>query len=98
VRSWRLPDGFNSKPYHAAAPALLSDIAIAHFHGPKPSDYLRFAATKECRFGGLCAVGMRRRACALLRDWVRCLEGEEGAEDLPRQWREACGGDRAIGG
>jgi hypothetical protein len=57
VRAWRLPSKFNAKPYHAAVPARLSDVAIVHFHGPKPADYLAFASTGACpKFGGMCKV------------------------------------------
>jgi hypothetical protein len=33
-------------------------VAIVHFHGPKPGDYLAYANSGACpRFGGMCKVG-----------------------------------------
>lgn len=141
VRAWYLPSKFNAKPYHSADPQRLSDVAIVHFHGPKPADYLEFAETGACprygfeivryfesgcfvlhcvqqgssaaracsqsscqhahmhslalvhtpRFGGMCAAGLAGRACAFAHEWVRRLEGDEGADAYARWRRGSCG-------
>ncbi|GBF98874.1 hypothetical protein Rsub_11478 [Raphidocelis subcapitata] len=92
VRAWRLPDKFNAKPYHAAVPARVSDVAIVHFHGPKPMDYLTYAATGECpRFG----AGMRARACLYTHEWVRRLEGDD-AKEPHALWLSGCAAPKAL--
>lgn len=90
VRQWRLPFKFNAKPYHATVPMRMSDVAIVHFHGPKPSDYLQYATTGACpKFGDMCKAGVQARACMYTHEWVRRLEGEDAkqAYDL---WRAGC--------
>jgi hypothetical protein len=90
VRAWRLPSKFNAKPYHAAEPTRMSDVAIVHFHGPKPADYLEYANSGACpKFGDMCRAGVAARACMYTHEWVRRLEGDEGKEAYDR-WRSGC--------
>jgi len=68
----------------------MSDVAIVHFHGPKPSDYLEYANNGSCpKFGGMCKAGIQARACMYVHEWVRRLEGEE-AKAAYEQWRSGC--------
>lgn len=91
ARRWRLPAKFNAKPYHRHAPRHLEDAAVVHFHGPKPRDYLKFAATGACpaQYKTLCPKGLDARACVYIKDWIEFLEGSE-KEDLQKQWQAVC--------
>lgn len=112
VKAWRLPARLNAKAYHRAAPRRLGDVAVAHFHGPKPLDYLRYGARLApcpARHGDLCEKGLGARACPYLRAWVRFADdgGEEGGggggegsptrAELEAMLRKACGDDEEGG-
>ena len=90
MRAWRLPAKFNAKPYHKAAPRSYEDVAIIHFHGPKPPLYLNFTAAGTCwEMNELCLKGFEARACRYLEAWVAHAEGADGAR-WRRMWNETC--------
>ncbi|KAI8467661.1 MAG: hypothetical protein J3K34DRAFT_523549 [Monoraphidium minutum] len=93
VREWRLPIKFNAKPYHRAAPRALEDVAIVHFHGPKPSHYMHYATTNVCyTFSDLCREGIEARACIYVGEWLHYAEPGPETEGLRRQWEAGCRG------
>lgn len=69
LRSWKLPQVFNAKPYHEHNP----DAVIVHFHGAKPHDYAQYLATGECPFAQIpemCESAVKNGYCAYVEDWA----------------------------
>ncbi|KAI8471194.1 MAG: hypothetical protein J3K34DRAFT_367999 [Monoraphidium minutum] len=98
IKSYRLPVKFNAKPYHPHAPRSITDVAIVHFHGPKPLDYLSYGNGGDCGGNGrFCAGGMAEggRACVYIKEWMEFLEpGDRPPYDAA--FGRACGGAPAA--
>ena len=59
VRRDEIPEEFNAKPYWPFS----STAILVHFHGPKYSDYIKWAETGACRFGDMCKMGFTNGLC-----------------------------------
>jgi len=69
-----LPTTYNAKPYHK----FDDNAIIVHFHGPKPSDYIKFVTFNKCRFGKMCSQGLKRGFCPYFSEWIKYTETNMG--------------------
>lgn len=75
-----LEKSMNAKPYHA----FVSNAAIVHFHGPKPTDYLAMVRSNTCAFGEMCTKGLQRGgACQYFLEWIEYVAISERGQFAP---------------
>lgn len=83
IRTWKLPQVFNARPFHEGDP----DAFIVHFQGPKPQHYARYLTTGRCpfpRIPRLCELAVKNGYCDYIEDWAEHYKvGDSLDFDLP---------------
>lgn len=72
IKPHRLPNTFNSKPYHP----FDGLSKIVHFHGPKPHDFLRYLETGNCTFQDYCQTALMNGFCSYAVEWASFVKDE----------------------